>query len=74
MDRWKGARILPGHPAPEAGMYEEHTSSGEATGMSVMADKGHRLPSLPRGFFWRLARGRLISLGNVLRPARCPKA
>jgi len=48
--------VEPGQPAPAAGIYDEHNKLGMRTGMSVLADQGHLLPRLPRGFFWRLAR------------------
>ena len=52
----------PGEPAPAAGIYDEHNKLGVRTGMSVMVEQGHRLPRLPRGFFWRLARAGMDNL------------
>jgi hypothetical protein len=44
----------PGTPAPVTGQYEELNVLGAPTGVVIDAQQGVPLPSLPRGFTWRL--------------------
>jgi len=44
---------LPGAPARYSGRYDELNVLGTPTGLSIAANKGDALPSLPRGFTWR---------------------
>jgi hypothetical protein len=44
---------LPSEPAQYTGRYDELNVFGTPTGLSIAANKGDALPSLPRGFMWR---------------------
>jgi hypothetical protein len=44
---------LPGEPARYTGRYDELNIFGTYTGRTIEAERGERLPPLPRGFTWR---------------------
>lgn len=44
---------LPGEAARHPGRYDEVNVFGAYTGRTIEAERGERLPVLPRGFTWR---------------------
>ena len=49
--------VLPNHPAPEAGDYEELNIFGTPTGKVATVAEGEPVPAAPLGYTWAPRRG-----------------